>query len=220
MEEKLTCPICGAPTRIYMGNPRKDRLCAKHADELKAGKIALCQDCGKYHNTEEQCSCQKQTNEITCLLCGQPSNNYHFCKVCYAKYKDGAIDIRIKNCKEIEILDKYGNKTFKCADGRKVRSKSEKIISDFLFNHKIRAIYEETIYYYAENETIELHPDFYLPDYDIYIEHNGLLNNKSYKSRKDKIEKYYKELNRKLIITTEDDLYDIDAKLKPALKIN
>lgn len=37
--DKLTCPICGEPTRVYMGNARKDRLCGKHADELKAGKI-------------------------------------------------------------------------------------------------------------------------------------------------------------------------------------
>ena len=40
MEKELVCPICGAPTRVYMGNARKDRLCGKHADELKAGKIA------------------------------------------------------------------------------------------------------------------------------------------------------------------------------------
>jgi len=41
MAEKLVCPICGAPTRVYMGNARKDRLCGKHADELKAGKLVL-----------------------------------------------------------------------------------------------------------------------------------------------------------------------------------
>ena len=220
MEEKLTCPICGAPTRVYMGNPRKDKLCAKHADELKAGKIALCQDCGKYHNVEEICSCQKTTNEISCLLCGHPSNGYHFCKTCYAKYKDGAIDIRIKNCKEIEWLDKYGNQTYKCDDGRKVRSKSEMIISNFLFKHGIRAIYEKAVYYYNNNETIELHPDFYLPDYDLYIEHNGTTNEKSYKNRKEKTEKMYKELGYNLVITTETDLHDIEAKLKPILKIN
>lgn len=32
MAEELKCPICGKPTRVYMGNARKDRLCAKHAD--------------------------------------------------------------------------------------------------------------------------------------------------------------------------------------------
>ena len=43
MSEELKCPICGQPTRVYMGNARKDRLCAKHADELKAG---TCIECG------------------------------------------------------------------------------------------------------------------------------------------------------------------------------
>ena len=40
-KEKLVCPICGQPTRVYMGHARKDLLCAKHADELKAEKIEI-----------------------------------------------------------------------------------------------------------------------------------------------------------------------------------
>ena len=41
MSEELKCPICDQPTRVYMGNARKDKLCAKHADELKNGKIIV-----------------------------------------------------------------------------------------------------------------------------------------------------------------------------------
>ena len=41
MSQELKCPICGQPTRIYMGNARKDLLCAKHAEALKAGKIEI-----------------------------------------------------------------------------------------------------------------------------------------------------------------------------------
>lgn len=39
MADKLVCPICGEPTRVYMGNARKDRLCGKHADEFKHARI-------------------------------------------------------------------------------------------------------------------------------------------------------------------------------------
>ncbi len=39
--ENFVCPICGQPTRSYMGNARKDRLCGKHADELKKGEIVI-----------------------------------------------------------------------------------------------------------------------------------------------------------------------------------
>lgn len=228
MAEKFTCPICGETTRVYMGNARKDRLCGKHADELKAGKIEQCPDCQAWHETGKDCKCKNtqaeqitiQNNELTCILCGQSSNGKHFCSNCYHKYKDRAIDIRIINCKDVEILDAYGNLTIKCADGRKVRSKSEKIISDFLFTNGIRTIYEKTVYYYPEEgETITLHPDFYLPDYDCYIEHNGLSSHK-YKTNKAKTEEMYKSLGYKIIVTTEKDLEDIDAKLKPALKIN
>lgn len=232
MENKdLICPICGEPTRVYMGNARKDRLCGKHADMLKKGEIEQCQKCSKWKITGKPCKCEatmetkeskttNNTEELTCIICGENSNGKHFCYNCYKKYKDRAIDIRIINCKDIEILDAYGNLQYKCDDGRKVRSKSEKIISDFLFKYGIRTIYEKTVYYYPnENETITLHPDFYLPDFDCYIEHNGV-DTKSYKANKAKTEEMYKSLGYKVIVTTENDLVDIEAKLKPILRIN
>ena len=222
--EELKCPICGEPTNVYMGNARRDRLCRKHAKDLKDGLIEQCADCGKWKKVGETCACKKKSaptsEELSCILCGKPSRGKHFCYDCWKEYKDKSIDIRIKNCTEIEILDKYGNQQYKCEDGRKVRSKSEKIISDFLFKYGIRTIYEKTIYYYTQTgETIELHPDFFLVDKGIYIEHNGL-NTKSYKANKAKTQIMYEELGCKVIITTEDDLSDIEAKLKPLLKIN
>lgn len=231
-KEILTCPICGAPTSTWYGNARKDGLCRLHAQQLKEGLIEQCPDCGKWHEAGKPCECKStvtkhsegiKTSELTCIICGEPSNGKHFCRSCYAKYKDRTIDIRIKNCNEVTMLDIYGNKIYTCDDGRKVRSKSEKIISDFLFKEAIRTVYEKTVYYYPDKngneQPIELHPDFYLPDYNIYIEHNGL-NTKSYKANKVKTEQMYKELGYQLIITTEEDLEDISAKLKPLLKLN
>lgn len=221
-KENLVCPICGEPTRVYMGNARKDRLCGKHADMLKAGELVL-DDKGQFVNpkvTMKETPKEEITSDLTCIICGEPSNGKHFCYDCYTKYKDRAIDIRLKNLKFDCMLDEYGNLKFKCEDGRFVRSKSEKIISDFLFKYGIRTIYEKAVYYYPnENETITLHPDFYLPDYDCYIEHNGV-NTKSYKANKSKTEEMYKSLGYKVIVTTEADLGDIEAKLKPALRIN
>ena len=48
----LICPICDNPTRIYMGNARKDGLCGKHADLLKAGEIKIND---KLQTVFEQC---------------------------------------------------------------------------------------------------------------------------------------------------------------------
>lgn len=220
--DNLICPICGEPTRVYMGKARKDRLCGKHADMLKAGELVLNEN-GQYISPKaepEETPKNAPASDITCILCSEPSNGKHFCLKCYRQYKDRAIDIRIINCKDAIMLDEYGNTVYKCDDGRKVRSKSEKIISDFLFKYGIRTVYEKAVYYYPnENETITLHPDFYLPDYDCYIEHNGL-DTKSYKANKKKTEEMYKSLGYKVIVTTEADLADIEAKLKPILRIN
>ena len=230
--ENLICPICGEPTNVYMGNARRDRLCRKHGSLANKGEIIQCENCGKWNNVGETCSCkapktvvpepstENAASELTCIICGEASNGKHFCLNCYRKYKDRAIDLRIINCKDAIMLDEYGNTVYKCDDGRKVRSKSEKIISDFLFKYGIRTVYEKAVYYYPnENETITLHPDFYLPDYDCYIEHNGV-DTKSYKANKKKTEEMYKSLNYKVIVTTETDLADIEARLKPILRIN
>lgn len=221
----MSCKICGNKSGIYP-------LCSECFKLRDSGKIKKCEECGEWHYTNSPCKCKKTKNivieppkeivssDLTCIICSENSNGKHFCLKCYNKYKDRSIDIRIINCKDAIMLDEYGNTVYKCDDGRKVRSKSEKIISDFLFKYGIRTVYEKAVYYYPnENETITLHPDFYLPDYDYYIEHNGL-DTKSYKANKKKTEEMYKSLKYKVIVTTEADLTDIEAKLKPILRIN
>ncbi|MBR2009363.1 MAG: hypothetical protein IJ936_04470, partial [Peptococcaceae bacterium] len=110
--ENLTCPICGQPTRVYMGNARKDRLCGKHADELKAGNIVLGEDglfydakskkvlnkgAEKKEQPKEAAKDTAPSSDLTCLFCKKPSNGMHFCKECFYKYKDREMDIHIKN---------------------------------------------------------------------------------------------------------------------------
>lgn len=223
MDEKLVCPICGEPTRVYMGNARKDRLCSKHADMLKAGDLILGED-GRYTvkgapKTEPKAEPATAASELMCIICGEPSNGKHFCVACYHKYKDKSIDIRISNCKEIKILDQYGNLTIECDDGRKVRSRAEALISNFFYNNKIRSVYEKTIYYKEAGEDKTLHPDFYLPDYDVYIEYNEI-KKKSYLKSKTYTQRIYDSLGFKVIIMDDQDLNSIAGYLKPKLGIN
>lgn len=226
MKDELKCPICGNPTYIYFGNPRKDRLCQKHGKELHDGLIEQCPDCGKWHETGKNCDCKQQKNpdkqqntEITCLICGQPSNEKHFCYDCWKKYKDKVVDIRIMNCKDVKILDNYGNLTIECDDGRRVRSRAEALISNFFYNNKIRSVYEKTIYYQENGETKTVHPDFYLPDYDLYIEYNEI-KKKSYLQNKEYTKNIYNKLNMKVVIMNDEDLNSIAGFLKPILHIN
>ncbi|MBQ3506468.1 MAG: hypothetical protein IJA89_06840 [Clostridia bacterium] len=219
-----TCQICGKPSGIYPLCP----TCFKLRDN---GEVIQCPDCKKWHYKKDTCDCKKKTEtisaehkennseELTCIICGEPSNGKHFCLKCYHKYKDRSVDIRISQCTDTEILDEYGNLTIKCDDGRKVRSRAEALIYNWLFSKKIRAIYEETIYYKENGESKTLHPDFFLPDYNLYIEYNELTN-KPYLAKKEYALSVYKKLEKKVVIMTDKDINDIAACLKPILELN
>ena len=91
MNEKSTCPICGQPTRMYMGNARKDKLCGKHADELKDGKIQQCPDCNSWHSTKDICECKKtKTTNEKCIICENSTDGgwQYLCSDCYNKCLD------------------------------------------------------------------------------------------------------------------------------------
>ncbi len=223
---ELKCPICGEPTRVYMGNARKDRLCGKHADMLKAEELTKCEACEGWNGPGVKCKCKtatkeadkKSTSELACIICGEPSNGKHFCLKCYKEFKDHSVDIRITNCRDTEIIDRYGNRKIKTKDGRFVRSLSEKIILDYFFDHYIRVVYEKTIPYINEKgENAELHPDFYLQDYDLYIEFNGLTN-KTYLRQKDYVNKIYKEKEHNVVILDPNDINDIEGTLDKILE--
>jgi hypothetical protein len=223
MGTEMKCPICGESTSIYMGKARKDGLCREHGKQAKNGEIEQCPDCGAWKKTNQKCQCSKAkkngvTEEITCLICGEPSNGKHFCLKCWNKYKDKSIDIRITHCNSTQILDEYGNKTKKAKDGRFVRSLSEKIILDYFFDNYIRVIYEKTIPYVNEKgEEKELHPDFYLKDHDLYIEFNGLTN-KTYLKMKNYVNKIYQEKGLKVEILESSDIDDIETTMEKLLE--
>lgn len=221
-----TCPICGKPTYLVYGKyPRKDGLCKDCGQKLYNNLIEQCPDCGVWKETGNPCKCkikpseESSSNELTCIVCGEPSNGKHFCLSCWNKYKNKSIDIRITNCKEVKILDQYGNLTIECDDGRRVRSRAEALISNFFYNNKIRSVYEKTIYYEENGESKTLHPDFYLPDYEMYIEYNEI-KKKSYIKNKEYTKSIYEKLGFKVIIMDDQDLNSIAGFLKPLLKLN
>lgn len=229
-----TCPICGEPTNCYMGNYRKDGLCRDHAREFKDGKIYLCDKCGKWHKTGENCKPEKpqqQTKESTyyrpghCILCNEETENgYLFCRSCYAKYSTRTITVNIKNCQSFTIVDEYGNKKYRTQNGVYVRSQQEMIIYDAIYNKRIRIEYEKIVPYIDDNgEQKELKPDFYLPDYNLYIEHWGYeaKSDPEYKKSKEYKMKVYEKRGLKVASTYNEDIDDIQAALeKIFLKFN
>jgi len=70
------------------------------------------------------------------------------------------------------------NKNYSTLNDISVKSISERDIGNFLFLHKIEFKYEPLVEWVDESEEDkEYHPDFYLPKYDVYIEHWGLNKN-------------------------------------------
>ncbi len=129
--EELKCPICGEPTSIYMGNARKDRLCRKHAKELKDGLIILCENCGKYHEPFVACNSKCLKNKDTfCVTCGKASK-YKQCKDCYNETRN-FIDSLDKNATITENRNYYYNLkdfTFRRGNIESVMSNCNKMIA-------------------------------------------------------------------------------------------
>ncbi len=75
------------------------------------------------------------------------------------------------------IQRKIKNKYYKTMKGEIVKSKAELRIANFLYEQKIKYRYEPIVE--RSNGGIN-RPDFYLNDYDVFIEYFGMLGEKKY----------------------------------------
>ncbi len=155
MKEKRVCPICGEETFSYMGHYRKDGLCRKHRDMLASGQLVQKED-GSFAEKKEEAPAKKEYTEAKeketeaprtatakCIACGRETHSGNlFCLSCYHKYKDKQILVQISKCREIKILDESYEGKYTCKDGHIVKSKSEREIDDYLFEHGIAHAYE------------------------------------------------------------------------------
>lgn len=94
-----------------------------------------------------------------------------------------------------KFLPKDG-KYFTTLDGTKVRSKSEQFISDWFYRHSIKYEYEPLL----NVKDFSFHPDFYIPDANLYIEH---ISDKSF-STNNKEEQFHK--GNLLLVKTFDNM--------------
>ncbi len=112
MNEKLICPICGEPTRVYMGNARKDKLCGKHADMLKKEEIKV-NDEGLFIDVKSNKIlnhdyCANENKKSNCIVCGTETKTGYLCRECYYEMKD-YMDSFDKNKPSFELRDYYYN---------------------------------------------------------------------------------------------------------------
>lgn len=152
-----------------------------------------------------------------CIICGNDSKNHTFCSKCYYKYKNKIITLKITHCSEMEIIENSYESPYTCEDGHIVKSQQEVLIDNYLFQHNIRHVYEKS-FPIDNNKDHDLHPDFYLPDLDIYIEHFGIKNNPKYEETKEYKIPFYQKARITLICTNSDDIPNISANLERKLK--
>ena len=232
---KKLCVICGKEGHTYLP------FCYEHLQEKNAGKIVKC-DCGAWHYIDQPCKkcgdgstltskpehaiepSESRTSDLTCIICGEPSNGKHFCKACYAKYKDKTVYMQIEKCVKFFKLEAEYQSEFTCDDGHMVKSTHEKIIDDWLFKNGINHAYEPTV---SIDKDHDIHPDWYLPEYngvkDIYIEYWGIGDeNKKYAAIKNYKKAVYPKLCEQEHITVlyinQADMKDINTTLKKKLK--
>lgn len=225
-----TCAICGKNSGMFP-------LCISCFKLKDTGEIEKCEKCGTWHYTNESCQCKTpekdsfktaenkrheeqepdeyEHSKNECIICQEPSENHYFCKSCYYKYRNKSLLIRITKCKNIELLDDSYEGAYKCKDGHIVKSKSERDIDNYFFDHDIAHAYEKPLH--IDEET--LHPDFYLPKLNIYLEHWGYgKSNKEYQEMKNYKIPLYKNAGITLICTYESsDAKDIESALDKKL---
>ncbi len=106
------------------------------------------------------------------------------------------------------------NKTIRTSDGVFVQSHGERIIAEWLAAHSIKYRYDERIRIIKGHA---VRPDFYLPEFDVYIEYWGM-DTIDYKIGMLTKQKLYQQESKRLISLYPEDKNNLDAALGNKLK--
>lgn len=98
--------------------------------------------------------------------------------------------------------------TIRASDGHMVRSRGEAMIDAFFYEKRIVHAYERLV-------PVEqaMYCDFYLPDYDLYIEFWGMESNPKYSQRKEKKLEIYRQNGLKLLEVKDAHINNLDDYL-------
>jgi hypothetical protein len=99
----------------------------------------------------------------------------------------------------------------KSPDGHILRSNAELIIDLWLNYHAIKHEYEPRI---SVSKGEYIVPDFYLPEFDCYLEYWGLDGDTDYEKRKQNKIQTYQTLKLRLVSVYQEDLDNLDSLLK------
>jgi hypothetical protein len=116
-----------------------------------------------------------------------------------------------KRSRRAERRARASRHTFLTLRGVAVRSRAEKTIADYFTDNDI--VYEyEPVLMGGTNHEREMRPDFYLPEYDVYVEYWGMVSHPDGSKRDEYVEKMrwkmaqYREMNLRVISIEHADL--------------
>ena len=122
------------------------------------------------------------------------------------------LDERILEERNFEA-DVVAAKQLRTTDDVAVQSRGEKRIGDWLSCKRIEYVYDER---YRIAGDVSIRPDFYLPEFDLYIEYWGM-QEQDYLARKSEKRFLYQRAGKKLISLDWRDLENIEAILEEKL---
>ena len=112
-----------------------------------------------------------------------------------------------------EVLVVDDAKTKRTEDGTAVQSQGERRIGDFLSQRRIAYVYDER---YRMAGDVRIRPDFYLPEFDLYIEYWGMDTPEYVENMKKKLF-LYQRAGKKLISLSFRDFDQLEAILEEKL---
>ena len=119
-----------------------------------------------------------------------------------------------KGRSDLDFRKKQRSTEFRCDDGHYVRSKNEQLIDNWLYKHNICHAYEPL---FIDNRNGEkYHPDFYIPQYKLFIEMWGYDDQGYLLCSKRKIEAY-RANNFNLLQMTLEEIKNLDDFLTESL---
>ena len=127
-------------------------------------------------------------------------------------YCQHCLDERVLESKNFELVVDDA-KTRRTEDGTAVQSQGERRIADFLVQRRIAYVYDER---YRMAGDVRIRPDFYLPEFDLYIEYWGMDTPEYVANMKKKLF-LYQRAGKKLISLSFRDFNQLEALLEEKL---
>lgn len=170
------------------------------------GGIQLFRNVGVYRKLYEY---SKDHGRIIKEIMSGYDNRMGMCPSCGQTVRPN--QLRCSDCEQLNQMHRMQNdipRTKKCVDGDLVRSIGEVLIDNWLHNNNINHQVEKKI------PIPQLkYCDWYLPDYDVYVEFWGDIHTKKPEARKIK-ERLYAKHNLKLLSIEQADTDNLDEILR------